>query len=220
MTSDTDRQQRAPLSTERVMRAAIQLADEGGIDALTMRRLGQALRVEAMSLYKHVANKDDILDRLVDLVEAEIELPSDAKHWAEAVRACAVSAHQVLQRHPWACNLLMTRFRPSRMRYMNWLLGQLREAGFSPDLAYHGYHVLDGHILGFTLWEAGHAIDPEQLADVAKTYLPRLRLADYPYLAEHVEQHLASAGTTGKSGFEFGLDVILDGLERMRGAVR
>jgi AcrR family transcriptional regulator len=216
--TDSSPQPRAPLSTERVLRAALALADEGGIEALTMRRLGQALQVEAMSLYKHVANKDDVLDGILDLVEDEIELPSSAGGWAAAVRTRAISAHEALRRHPWACTLSMTRFRPARMRYMDWLLGQLREADFPPALAFHAYHILDAHILGFTLWEAGHAMDPDELADVATNFLPTLPLDQYPHFAEHAQQHLTGSEGTDVSAFEFGLDLILDGLERLRGA--
>jgi hypothetical protein len=100
---------------------------------------------------------------------------------------------------------------------MNWLLGQLRDAGFSKQVAFHAYHVLDAHILGFTLWEAGHAIDPDQLPDIASNVLPQLPLDRYPHLAEHAEQHLTTAERSDIGGFAFGLDLILDGLERLRG---
>jgi len=192
------------------------LADKGGIEALTMRKLGQVLQVEAMSLYKHVANKDDILDRIVDLVEAEIELPTGDAGWAADIRACAISAYQALRRHPWACGLIMTRLRPARMRYMDWLLGRLRSAGFSPAFAFHAYHVLDAHMLGYTLWEAGHAIDPEELDAIARTFLPTLPLDDLPHFAEHAHQHLDGGVGDDISAFELGLDLILDGLERLR----
>ena len=203
---------RVPLSRDRVLHAAIRLADEGGIESLTMRRLGRALDVEAMSLYKHVANKDDVLDGIVDLVEGEIELPSSAEGWAAAVRTCAISAHEVLRRHPWACSLIISRFRPARLRYMDWLLGRLRGAGFPSQLTYHAYHALDSHILGFTLWEAGHSVDTEDLA----TFLQELPADDYPHFAEHVQQHLTEPGHHDVGGFEFQLDLILDGLQRLR----
>jgi len=207
---------RAPLSRDRVLQAAIRLADDGGIESLSMRKLGRALGVEAMSLYKHVANKDDVLDGIVDLVEGEIELPSPADGWAAAVRGCAISAHEVLRRHPWACSLIMSRFRPARLRYMDWLLARLRGAGFSPQLAYHAYHALDSHILGFTLWELGHSVDTEDLADAVATFLRDLPVDDYPHFAEHVQQHLTEPGLDEVGGFEFGLDLILDGLQRLR----
>jgi AcrR family transcriptional regulator len=211
---------RAPLSTERVLRAAMAMVDEGGIEALTMRKLGRALNVEAMSLYKHVAGKDEVLDGLIDLVEAEIELPVGGRDWAAAVRTCAISAHGVLQRHPWACTLIMTRFRQSRMRYMDWLLGRLHAAGFPPSLAFHAYHVLDSHILGYTLWEAGHAPPAGDLEETVTKVLSELPLADYPHFASHVDEHLHRTGHTDVTGFEFGLDLILAGLKRLRATAR
>src|SRR5947209_8441840 len=152
------RQPRTPLNRDRVLAAALGLADEAGIEALTMRKLGQALGVEAMSLYNHVANKDDLLAGMVDRVAGEIELPPAGGDWAAAVRVSAISAHAALERHPWATTLMMSRGGPARMRYMDALLRRLREAGFSPELTYHAYHALDAHIFGFSLWEAGHAV--------------------------------------------------------------
>ena len=210
-----------------MLNAAIRLADGGGIESLTMRRLARELGVEAMSLYNHVANKGDLVDAMVDLVVSEIELPATSDTWDVAVRECAISAHEVLLRHPWSCSLVMsttsTRIaRNARVRYMEWLLGRLREAGFSAELTYHAYHALDSHILGFTLWELGHSgaanaiRGDKDLADFAASFVRELRAADYPYLAEHAEQHVAAFGDEGTSEFEFGLDLILDGLERAR----
>jgi AcrR family transcriptional regulator len=223
----TDSRSRSPLSRERVLDAAIRLADEGGIESLTMRKLARELGVEAMSLYNHVANKGDLVEAMVDLVVSEIELPSTSDAWDVAIRECAISAHEVLIRHPWSCSLVMSStstsiVRNARIRYMDWLLGRLREAGFSPELTYHAYHALDSHILGFTLWELGHsgaanAIHGDKdFADFAASFIRELRAADYPYLAEHAEQHVAALGDDGASEFEFGLDLILDGLERAR----
>jgi len=225
--TDSRSRSRAPLSRERVLNAAIRLADEGGIESLTMRRLARELGVEAMSLYNHVANKGDLVDAMVDLVVSEIELPATSDTWDVAVRECAISAHEVLLRHPWSCSLVMsttsTRIaRNARVRYMEWLLGRLREAGFSAELTYHAYHALDSHILGFTLWELGHSgaanavRGDKDFADFAASFVRELRAADYPYLAEHAEQHVAAFGDEGTSEFEFGLDLILDGLERAR----
>src|SRR5256885_17093394 len=151
------------LNRDRVLHAAVRLADKSGIESVTMRRLGKALGVEAMSLYNHVRNKDDVLDGIVGLVLDEIELPADAEDWEAAVRRTATSGHDVLLRHPWACSLVMSRFRPGRVAYVNAILTTLREAGFSPRAAYHGYHALDSHMLGFTLWELGHSMDTEGL---------------------------------------------------------
>jgi AcrR family transcriptional regulator len=228
--ADSSSEPRAPLSRERVLQAAIRLADEGGIESLTMRKLARALGVEAMSLYNHVANKDDLVDGIVDLVVSEIDLPSTAEGWETAIREYAISAHEALLRHPWACSLVMSptttrTMRAGRLRYMEWLLGQLRGAGFSPELTYHAYHALDGHILGFTLWQLGHSASAKEiggaqdLADFAGRFLRELGAGDYPYLAEHVEQHVAAFGGDGESAseFEFGLGLILDGLKRARG---
>jgi AcrR family transcriptional regulator len=224
-TVDPSPRPRTPLSRERVLQAAIRLADEGGIESLTMRRLAAELGVEAMSLYNHVANKGDLVDGIVDLVVAEIELPSATAEWDLAIRAYAISAHEAFVRHPWACSLVMSltsnrAARAPRLRYMEWLLGRLRESGFSSDLAYHAYHTLDSHILGFTLWQLGHSAAARDfrgadVAELAAKFIRELPAGDWRYLAEHVEQHLA-AGNDGESEFEFGLDLILEGLERLR----
>jgi AcrR family transcriptional regulator len=220
---------RVPLSRDRVLHAAISLVDEGGIESLSMRKLGQALGVEAMSLYNHVANKDAILDGIVDLVMSEIELPSAEEDWESAIRKCAISAHEALVRHPWACNLIMssTRVRPARLRYMESLLRRLREAGFSAEETYHAYHALDSHILGFTLWQVGHVMpgdgprvtNKEELASFLATLLREFPLDDYPYLLEHGEQHLTEGSHKEEGEFEFGLGLILDGLKRIRGTL-
>jgi AcrR family transcriptional regulator len=194
-----------------------------------MRKLARELGVEAMSLYNHVANKGDLVDAIVDLVVGEIELPSSREDWDVAIRRCAISAHDALLRHPWACSLVMSPSstpsptgRTPRLVYIEWLLGRLREAGFSPELAYHAYHALDSHILGFTFWELGHLAAAKDLAgakglaDLAASFLRELRAGEYPYLAEHVEQHLAATSDDGASEFEFGLDLILEGLEKLR----
>src|SRR5437764_1300344 len=208
---------RTPLSRKRVLDAAIRLADEGGIESLTMRKLARALGVQAMSLYNHVAGKGDLVDAVVDLVVCEIELPSDADDWDVAIRKCAISAHEVFLRHPWACSLAMSptntgTLQTARIRYIEWLLRRLREAGFSPELAYHGYHALDSHILGFTLWQLGHSMPGiADLDDVAETIRGILSTGDFPNLLEHLEQHLDPP--EGKSEFEYGLDLILEGLK-------
>ena len=211
---------RAPLSRERVLRAAIDLADEAGIESLSMRKLGQALGVEAMSLYNHVANKDDILNGMVDIVVSEFELPSPGTEWKAAIRGIAISAHDVLVRHPWAASLMLssTGASPARWRYMNTILGCLREAGLSADLTDHAYHALDSHITGFTLWQVQIQIDPEKLPDMAATFLRELPGDEYPYLVEHVHQHLKEPSPEDEGAFAFGLDLILDGLERIRDA--
>jgi AcrR family transcriptional regulator len=227
MASESKTESRVPLSRERVLQAAIHLVDEGGIESLSMRKLARELGVEAMSLYNHVANKRDLVNGIVDLVLDEIELPEDDEQWDRAIRKCAISAHETLLRHPWACSLVMSSSRPDlsdspRIQYMEWLLGRLRRAGFSADLTYHGYHALDSHILGFTLWQLGHAAGAEEflgdksVAEAFAGFVEQLRARDYKYLAEHAEQHLAAPPGDGAREFEFGLDLILDGLERAR----
>jgi AcrR family transcriptional regulator len=212
-----------------VLEQAIALADKDGIEALSMRKLGQALGVEAMSLYNHVASKGELVTAMVDSVIERFELP-DGGRWDAAIRHCAVSAHDLLIEHSWAGGLALV---PSdlrviggpRIRYMEWLLRRLREAGFSAELAYSAYHTLDSHIFGFTLWQLGHAraaqMVPtgggENMEQWALRLLQQLR-PEYPYLAEHGEQHLAAGARDGRHEFEFGLDLILDGLKKRKRA--
>jgi AcrR family transcriptional regulator len=219
---------RKPLTRERVLDSAVDLADKDGIEGLSMRKLGQALGVEAMSLYNHVANKGELVAGMVDRVVEQFDLPEDERRWDDAIRRCAVSAHAVLLEHPWACSLALV---PSdlrtvggpRIRYMEWLLRQLREAGFSPEHTYSAYHTIDSHIFGFTLWQLGHAkaasmlapTGDEDIAQWALRFLQQIR-PEYPYLAEHGEQHLAAGARDGRHEFEFGLDLILDGLKKLR----
>jgi hypothetical protein len=173
-----------------------------------------------MSLYNHVANKDDLLDGILDLVLAETEPPSPAGDWRTAIRSSAISVHQGLTRHPWACPLLMSpgHIRPARLQYMDSLLGRLREAGFSAEPTYHAYHVLDAHIFGFSLWQANHSYNAVQVTDMAAMFERMIPVDVYPYLHEHGEQHMAEGPHHDVSAFEFGLDFILDGLEKIRAA--
>ena len=206
-----------PLSRDRILRTAVALADEHTIEALTMRRLAQALGVEAMSLYYHVARKDQLLDGMLDLVFAEMELPTESADWRPGIRACALSAHHTLLRHPWACGLITGTANPSpaRLRWMNAVLGHLRRAGFSAEATHHAYHALDSHIVGFTLWVLPYLAIQRERPDFARQVIEQLPLADLPHLAEHIDFHLADRpGDT--SEFDFGLELILDGLERLR----
>ena len=214
----TDR--RTPLNRERVLRAAVAFADESGIGSLTMRRLGDALGVEAMSLYNHVANKDELLDGMVDLVFSEIELPSAGADWRTAMRQRAVSARQALSHHPWAIGLMESRTSagPATLRHHDAVLGSLREAGFSIEMRAHGYSVLDSYIYGFALQEANLPFStPEETAAVAQMFLEQLPSAQYPHLIELTLEHVLQPGYDYGAEFEFGLDLILDGLERARG---
>jgi len=218
---------RVPLNRDRVLQAALRMVDEGGIEALSMRKLGQSLGVAGMALYNHVANKDEILDGLVDLVLSEFELPSAAGDWEAAIRRLAVSAHDALLRHRWACPLILSgvRLRPGRLRYMESLMQCLKDAGFSPQATYHAYHTIDSHILGFTLWQLGHVMPTnappvttrEDLMVVAATLFPWLSVDDYPCLLEHAELHLSEGSHKDEGEFDFGLRLILDGLKKMRG---
>ena len=211
----TQTEPRVPLSRERILQAALELADESGIESVTMRKLGQVLGFEAMSLYNHVANKDDLLDGILDLVLAEGEPPAPQGDWEAAVRASAISVHDALRRHSWSAALLMTgRIRPTRLRYMDSLLGRLREAGFSADTTYAVYHVLDGHIFGFALWEAGYTLKSEDAEKLAASVMPMLDA--YPHLREHAEQHMSEGPHHETSAFELGLDLILEGLRKIR----
>jgi AcrR family transcriptional regulator len=218
MTRQTDRDPtaRLPLSRDRILQAALELVDDAGIESLTMRKLGQVLGFEAMSLYNHVPNKDDVLDGIVDLVLAETELPVSDGDWETAVRTSAVSVHRILRDHSWAAKLLMSpeRVRPARLRYMDSLLGRLRTAGFSADTTYHAYHVLDGYIFGFSLWETSHTYTAEQVTQFVATFGRDITPDTYPYLHEHGQQHMNEGPHHDVSAFEFGLDLILDGLKR------
>jgi AcrR family transcriptional regulator len=209
---------RLPLTRDRILETALALVDEGGLDALSMRKLGQALGFEAMSLYNHVANKDEVIDGILDLVLAEGDPPAPSDDWEAAVRESAISVHAALRRHPWAPALLMApgRMRPARLRYMDSLLGRLREGGFSAETTYHAYHVLDGHTFGFSLWEAAHTFSDEDASRMAASFDRLIPVDDYPYLREHGEQHFADGPHHDVSAFELGLDLILDGLRRMR----
>src|SRR4051794_22460837 len=216
-------QTRTPLSRDRILRAALELADEHGIDELSMRKLGQRLGFEAMSLYNHVANKEDVLDGMLELVLAETEAPSPEGTWDEAVRASALSVHAALRRHPWAAARLMTfagALQP-RLRYMDTLLGRLRGAGFSADTTYHAYHVLDGHIFRFSLWENAHNYAPpigdDELTGMLDRLIPE---AAFPHLHEHGLQHITEGPHRHVSAFEYGLDLILGGLRKVHGVTR
>ncbi len=209
---------RAPLSRERVLRAALVLADTGGIESLTMRKLGQELGVEAMSLYNHVANKDDILDGIVDLVFGEITLPLDGAAWKPAMRWRAFSARDALLRHPWATSLMQSRTKPgaATLRHHDSVLGSLRKAGFSLVMAAHAVSVIDGYLYGFALQQMNLPLQsPDQVAEVGENMLRQLA-GEYPHLAEMITEHAMKPGYDYGEEFEFGLDLILDGVERHR----
>jgi AcrR family transcriptional regulator len=211
---------RQPLTRERVLRAALAFADERGLEKLSMRKLAQELGVEAMSLYNHVENKDDIVSGMIGLVVDEIAVPDVEADWKSALRESAISAHEALSRHRWAARIWMSAggTGPDRMRHAEAALRSLREAGFSKDLTYHAYHVWQGYALGFTLQELNFPHDREQLKGMAARFLREFPTDEYPYLAEHIEQHVDPPLGEHQGAFEFGLELILDSLERLRDA--
>ena len=210
---------RTPLSRERVLRAAIGVADQVGLESLTMRRLGTHLGVEAMSLYKHVANKDDLLDGMVDLVVSEIDLPAAEADWKTAMRMRALSARQILTRHPWAIGMMEARatMGPAALRYADAVIGSLRAGGFSVAMAAHAFVVLDSFIYGFVVQEMGMPIDStEQPARRTGAVLQTIADNPYPHLAEVAAEHVNGPGFDYANEFEFGLALILDALDSHR----
>jgi AcrR family transcriptional regulator len=204
---------RRPVSRERVLRAAIRLADEGGLESVSMRRLGQALRVEAMSLYKHVANKDDILDGMADLVTSDFEVPAPDLDWKTAIRRSVISAHEILLRHPWASTLIESRRNagPARLRYLDALIGVLSAGGFPMPMVVRSIMALDSHTYGFVLQELAWPFDAEHAPEVAAAFAAGLP-AGHPNVLAMAEM-TATASRGDIVDFEFGLDLILDGLE-------
>ena len=214
---------RIPLSRERVLRAAVAFADESGIGSLSMRKLGEALGVEAMSLYNHVANKVDLLDGMVDFVFSEIDLPAGGADWKTSMRQRAVSVRQALARHPWAIGLMESRTSPgpATLRHHDAVIGSLRQGGFSIEMAAHAYSVLDSYIYGFALQEASLPFDTaEETAEVAEMIFKQLPPDEYPYLTELTVERVLQPGYDYGNEYEFGLDLILDGLERARDTAR
>jgi len=209
---------RTPLSRARVLDAAIALADEGGLDAFSMRGLAQALGVVPMALYKHVANKDALLDGMIDLVFEEIELPPRDIEWRSAMRRRALSTRDALRRHPWAIGIMESRQPgPANLRNHNAVMGCLREAGFSFEVAVHAYSAQDAYIYGFALQERDLGFTtPDSAAQAAKRRAETIgALDEYPYLVE-VVMKLPEAGYDSAIEFAWGLDLILEGLEQLR----
>lgn len=202
-----------------MLRTALELADRDGIESLSMRKLGRELGVEAMSLYNHIADKDDLLDGLADIVVGEIEVPSIGDDWKAAQRRRAVSVREMLARHPWAGRLIESRTNPSpaRSRYPEAVVGSLRQAGFSVEMAIHAFFTLDSYIYGWAVQEQNlPSGTPDELVDVAQTILRTLPATEYPYLNEVIVEHVLKLGFNYVDEFEFGLDLILDGLGQIR----
>ncbi len=217
---------REPLTRERVLRAAVAMADQGGVESVSMRRLAQGLGVVPMALYKHLSNKDEMLDGMVDIVMAEInavasDMDAPSGNWQSAMRRRVLSARQVLLRNPWAPRLMesRTQFGPAMLRYFDSLIGLFQEAGFSVDLTHHAMHALGSRALGFTqeLYSDSGELD----ADEMEMFLQQMA-GEYPHITGMVSQITHDADTTlgwcdDQAEFEFALDLILDGLERLRG---
>ncbi|GAA3920641.1 TetR/AcrR family transcriptional regulator [Actinoplanes auranticolor] len=212
-------EKRTPLSRERVLRAAVALADDGGIESLSMRRLASELGVVPMALYKHVANKDELLDGVVDVVVGEIDPPGTGAGWKAAVRQRILSARSALQRHSWAAQVIESRSTPTSavLAYLNSMIGLFREGGLSIDLTHHVMHAMGSRILGFSqeLFTAAPAVEPPAPAAMAQL------AGTFPYVAElaraaaHTEDSVVGAGCDDQFEFEFALDLLLDGIERL-----
>lgn len=211
---------RQRLSRERVLRAAIAHADEGGLEALSMRQLAEMLGVAPMALYRHVANKDDLIDAMVDVVFGEIGLPSGGTDWKTAMRQRAISLRDVLLRHRWAIGLMESRRSPgpANLRHHDAVLGKLRAAGFDVAMAAHAYSLLDSYIYGFALTKMILPFDTTaDVAEVAQDMLAPFPANEYPNLVEFISEHAMKPGYDYGDEFEYGLDVLLDGLERIAG---
>ena len=221
--SESSNHTRTPLTRATVVRAAIAFADQHGIEALSMRKLGDDVGVEAMSLYNHVANKSDLLDGMIDAVFGEIDMPTDATDWKAALRQRGISARDVLARHRWAIGLMESRTSPgpATLRHHDAVIGTLRRGGFSVAMAAHAFSVLDSHLYGFALQEATLPFETgEDTAELAREILAMTSPDDYPHLTEMTVEHILQPGYDYGDEFAFGLDLILDGLDRARARAR
>jgi AcrR family transcriptional regulator len=207
--------ERVQLSRDRVLQGAIAVADAGGIAALTIRSLAQELGVKPMSVYHYVANKDEILDGIVDLVFSEFELPVAGGDWRKEMRRRADSARQVLRRHPWATALLQSRLNagPATLRHHNAIIGTLRGAGFTVEQTAHAFALIDSYLYGFAMSETALPIHgPDSVADLAGMMVQRFPVDEYPHLFEFTTEHIMRPGYDFGAEFEFGLTLILDAL--------
>jgi len=216
-TSTAKSRRRLPLTRERVLDAAMKLADGGGIEALSMRKLGQALGVEAMALYYHFAKKERVIDGIVDLVFGEIDLPASGADWKAAMRRRAISVRDALGRHRWAIGLMESRTNPgpANLRRHDAVIGCLRAAGFDMAAAATAYSLLDAYVYGFALTKMNLPFETTtDIAEMAETMLEPFPAGEYPNLAAFISEHAMKPGYDFADEFEVGLDVILDGLER------
>jgi AcrR family transcriptional regulator len=203
-----------------VLNTALKLADQGGLESLSMRKLGQELGVEAMAVYYHFANKDEVLDGIVDLVFGEIDLPVAGADWKTAMRQRAISLRDVLARHRWAIGMMESRRNPgpANLRHHDAVIGNLRAAGFDMGMVAHAYSLLDGYIYGFALTKMNLPFDSgDDVAGLAQDMLEPFPLGEYPNLVAFITEHATKPGYDFGDEFEYGLDVILDGLEKLRG---
>jgi len=209
------RQVRVPLSRERVLLGAVAVADAGGISGLTIRSLAQELGVKPMAVYHYVANKSEILDGIVDVVFAEIDLPPRDGNWQNEIRQGAASARAALRRHPWALGLLESRETPgpATLRHHDTMIGTLRAAGFSVEMTAHAYALIDSYVYGFALQEAALPFDgPETVTDVAEPIMGGFEPDQYPHLTEMATDFIIQPGYDFGNEFEIGLNLILDAL--------
>jgi AcrR family transcriptional regulator len=210
---------RPRLSRERVLRAAIAHADVGGLEALSMRTLAELLEVAPMALYRHVANREDLVDAMVDVVFSEVGVPSGGGDWKAAMRQRAISVRDALSRHRWGIGLMESRRSPgpANLRHHDAVIGRLRAAGFSIEMAAHAYSLLDSYIYGFALTKMNLPFDTsEEVAEVAQTMLQPFPVNEYPNLVEFITEHAMKPGYDYADEFEYGLDLILDGLDKAR----
>lgn len=209
---------RQPLSAARVIEAAVGLADASGLKALSMRKIGQALGVEAMSLYAHVANKDAILDGMIDHVLGLIEVPAIDAPWKAAMRRRATSTRDAMMRHRWAIILVESRtdLGPAGMRYYDSIIGCMRQSGFSVELAAHAFSAIDSYIYGFVLQQVKMPYETTaELEAIADDVLATLPAEEFPHFTEMIVEHVMQPGYDYGDEFEFGLEVLLDGFERL-----
>ncbi|RIV39113.1 TetR/AcrR family transcriptional regulator [Micromonospora radicis] len=226
MVDQAETLRRTPLSRDRILRAAVALADAAGIESLSMRNLAQDLGVAPMALYKHVSNKDELLDAMIDLVVAEIDPPAPGAGWKQSVRGRILSARQALRRHPWAPLAVESRnmATPGLLAYLDSVVGTLRAGGFSADLAHHVMHAMGSRVLGFSQELFDTARDTGRsgaAADQPSADMPPEMAARFPHLAEiaraaaHDDGSVVGPGCDDQFEFEFALDLLLDGVERL-----
>jgi len=218
---ETGTEPRTPLNRERVLAAAVELADREGVEGLSMRRLAAELGVVPMALYKHVANKDELLDGMIDVVVAEIDPPRTDTDWKTAVRERILSARRMLLRHPWASRVMESRTRPTMtvMAYMDSMIGMFIAGGFSIDLIHHVMHAMGSRLMGFTQEMFNDQSDEEQpfqpeMLEQLQTVFPSIY--ELYLTVNHEDESIDGPGCDDQFEFEFALDLMLDGIERLK----